>query len=137
MIHHETLKHSPFNATISALNAETSVLGTATSVRSFRRYRHRVSGNIGDCGVGIIPQLCNKVTNHGEIAILVLFPNLRTSIWLHFIFSIYLLVSGISIFPSLPQHIHMFKQVTMEFGLHTLNIVPTAHLFYFHFPFTC
>ena len=36
--------------------------------RSYRRYRHGVSGDIGDCGVGITPQMCNRVTNHGDMS---------------------------------------------------------------------
>ena len=32
------------------------------SARSLRRHRHGVSGDIGDCGVGIILQMCNRVT---------------------------------------------------------------------------
>ena len=82
------MKQSSFDATISALNAETSVLdaetssldaetsalgaatsalGAATSaiVRSYWRYRRGVSG---DCGVGITPQMCNRVTNHGDMS---------------------------------------------------------------------
>ena len=63
--HHETLKHSSFDATISALSAEMSALSVATStsaiVPSYRRYR---CGVFGDCGVGITPQMCNRVTNH-------------------------------------------------------------------------
>ena len=78
------MKHSSFDATISALNAEmsaldaetstlgveTSALGAETSViaRSYRRYRRGVSGDIGDCGVGITPQMCNRVTNHGDMS---------------------------------------------------------------------
>ena len=71
------MKQSSFNATISALDAETSSLdaetsslGAATSAiaRSYRRYRREVSGNIGDCGVGITPQMCNRVTNHGDMS---------------------------------------------------------------------
>ena len=56
-----------FDATISALDAETSSLGAATSAiaRSYRRYRRGVSG---DCGVGITPQMCNRVTNHGDMS---------------------------------------------------------------------
>ena len=52
-----------FDATISALDAETSALGASTSAiaRSYRRYRRGVSGDIGDCGVGITPQMCNRV----------------------------------------------------------------------------
>ena len=66
-----------FDATISALDAETlsldaetSSLSAATSpiARSYRRYRRRVSGDIGDCGVGITPQMCNRVTNHGDMS---------------------------------------------------------------------
>ena len=49
-------KHSPFDATTSALT------------RSFWRYRCGVSGDIADCGVGITPQMCNRVTNHGDMA---------------------------------------------------------------------
>ena len=56
--------------TISALDAETSALDEETSAiaRSYRRYRRGVSGNIGDCGVGITPQMCNRVTNHGDMS---------------------------------------------------------------------
>ena len=59
-----------FDATISALNAETSALGASASAiaRSYRQYRCKVSGNISDCGVGITPQICNRVTNHGEMS---------------------------------------------------------------------
>ena len=88
------MKHSSFDATISALDAETSALdvetsafGAATSAitrrsfdatistldaetsaiaRSYRRYWRGVSGDIGDCGVGVTPQMCNRVTNHGD-----------------------------------------------------------------------
>ena len=54
----------------TALGAETSALGAVTSAiaRSYRRYRRGVSGNIGDCGVGVTPQMCNRVTNHGDIS---------------------------------------------------------------------
>ena len=38
----------------------------AISARSYWRYRRGVSGNIGDCGVGVTPQMCNRVTNHGD-----------------------------------------------------------------------
>ena len=79
------MKHLTFVVTISALDAETSVLnvetsafGAATSAiaqRSFdvetsviaRSYRHRIFGNIGDCGVGVTQQMCNRVTNHRDI----------------------------------------------------------------------
>ena len=66
-----------FHATISALDAETSsldaetlALGAATLViaRSYQRYRRVVSGDIGDCGVGITPQMCNRVTNNGDMS---------------------------------------------------------------------
>ena len=65
------MKHSPFDATISALDAEISALGKATTALgvamsalalSFQLYRHGVSGDIG-CGVGITPQKRNRVTN--------------------------------------------------------------------------
>ena len=68
------MKQSSFNATISALDAETSsfdaetsVLGAATTAiaRSYRRYRRVVSG---DCGVGITPQMCNRVSNLGDMS---------------------------------------------------------------------
>ena len=79
MKHHETLQHSPFDATTSAVDAtisavdatsavdvETSALGAAISVlaRSFRQYP---SGVYSDCRVGITLQMCNRVTNHGDI----------------------------------------------------------------------
>ena len=66
-----------FDATISSLDAETSSLDAETSslgaatlaiARSYRRYRRGVNGNIGDCGVGITPQMCNRVTNHGDMS---------------------------------------------------------------------
>ena len=66
-----------FDATISAhdaetssLDEETSALGAATTAiaRGYRRYRRGVSGDIGDCGVGITPQMCNRVTNHGDMS---------------------------------------------------------------------
>ena len=93
------MKHSSFDATISALDAEMSVLdvetsafgldvetsslnaetvlGAETSVlcavtsaiaRSYRQYRRGVSGDIGDCRVGVTPQMCNRVTNHGDMS---------------------------------------------------------------------
>ena len=100
MKHHETLEHSLFNVTMSALDAdasaldversafgaamsaiarrsfdetiwaldaETSALG-AVIARSYWRYRRGVSGDIGDCGVGITPQMCNRVTNLGDMS---------------------------------------------------------------------
>ena len=86
-------KHSPFDATTSALDAETSALDVETSVfgaatsaivrRSFdttisvldaetstwqRRQSRGVTGDIGDCGVNITLQMCNRVTNHGDMS---------------------------------------------------------------------
>ena len=59
-----------FDATISTLDAETSALDAETSAiaRSYRRYRRGVSGDIGDCGVGVTPQMCNRVTNNGDMS---------------------------------------------------------------------
>ena len=71
------MKQTSFNATTSALDAETSsldaemsALGMAPSaiVRSYWRYWSEVSGDIGDCGVGITPQMCNRVTNHRDMS---------------------------------------------------------------------
>ena len=53
------MKHSSFDATISALDAETSAIA-----RSYWRYQR---GVFGDCGVGITSQMCNRVTNHGDM----------------------------------------------------------------------
>ena len=52
-----------FDAMISVLDAETSAIA-----RSYRRYCRGVSGDINDCGVGITPQMCNRVTNHGDVS---------------------------------------------------------------------
>ena len=81
MKHHETPKHLSFDAMTSALDAEMSALDAETSAldaetsalgaaisRSYRQYWRGVSGNIGDCGVGITPQMCNRVTNHGDMS---------------------------------------------------------------------
>ena len=61
---------SSLDAETSALGAETSELGAATSAiaRSYRRYQRGVYSNIGDCGVGTTPQMCNRVTNHGDMS---------------------------------------------------------------------
>ena len=61
---------SSLDAETSSLDAETSSLDTETSAiaRSYRRYRSGVYGNIGDCGVGITPQMSNRVTNHGDMS---------------------------------------------------------------------
>ena len=61
---------SALNAGTSELNAGMSAVGDraelpATSARSYRRHRRGVSG---DCGVGITPQMCNRVTNHGDVS---------------------------------------------------------------------
>ena len=60
-----------FDVTISALDVETSSLDAETSAiaRSYRQYRRGVYGDIGDCGVGITPLMCNRVTNHGDMSI--------------------------------------------------------------------
>ena len=57
------MKHSSLNATILALDAETSAIE-----QSYRRYRHGVSDDIGDCEVGITPQMYNRVTNHKDMS---------------------------------------------------------------------
>ena len=51
-----------FDAETSSLNAETPALGAATFAiaLSYWRYRHGVSG--------ITPQMCNRVTNHGDMS---------------------------------------------------------------------
>ena len=58
---------APLDAETSALGASTSALGASTSAIA-RSYRRGVSGDIGDCGVGITPQMCNRVTNHGDMS---------------------------------------------------------------------
>ena len=60
---------SMLDAETSVLDAETSALGAAATsaiVRSYRRYQHGVSGDIGNCSVGVTPQMCNRVTNNGD-----------------------------------------------------------------------
>ena len=44
------MKHSPFYAMILALDAATSALAVAILA-------------LGDCGVGITPQMCSRVTH--------------------------------------------------------------------------
>ena len=58
---------SSLDAETSSLDAETLALGVATSAiaRSYQRYWRGVTG---DCGVGITPQMCNRVTNHGDMS---------------------------------------------------------------------
>ena len=60
------IEQRSFDVTISALAAETSVLGVVTSgiARSCWRYRR---GVFGDIGVGVTPQMCNRVTNNGDM----------------------------------------------------------------------
>ena len=71
------MKHSLFDATISALDTEMSALDAEMSAlgaamlafaRSYRQYQRGVSSNISDCGVGITPQMCNRVTNRGDMS---------------------------------------------------------------------
>ena len=62
-----TITRRLFDATVSAFNAEMSALD-AEIARSYRQYWRGVSGNIGNCGVGIPPQMCNRVTNHGDMS---------------------------------------------------------------------
>ena len=61
---------SSLDVETSSLDAETSAFGAATSAiaQSYRRYRCGVYGDIGDCRVGITPQMCNRVTNHGDMS---------------------------------------------------------------------
>ena len=63
-------KTSPLDVEMSPLDAETSALGAVTSAiaRSYCRYRRGVSSNTGDCRVGVTPQMCNRVTNHGDMS---------------------------------------------------------------------
>ena len=71
------MKQSAFDARISALDAETSALGAATPAIAWRSFdaryrrsmqrRRRSRGVTGDCGVGVTPQMCNRVTNHGDM----------------------------------------------------------------------
>ena len=60
---------SVLDAEMSALGAEMSALGAETSAiaRSYRRYQRGFFGDIYDCGVGVTPQICNRVTNHGDV----------------------------------------------------------------------
>ena len=49
---HVASSEASFDATISALDAETS----------------RSCGVTGDCGVCITPEMCNRVTDHGDMS---------------------------------------------------------------------
>ena len=101
------MKHSSFDATISALDVETSTFRAATLAiarRSFdatisaldaetsaiaRSYHRYWRGVNGDCVVGITPQMCNRVTNHGDMstfskpALLALVCYLQAALLLH------------------------------------------------------
>ena len=70
------MKHSPLDVMISVFDAETSALGAA------HRRSRQFSGNIGDCSVGITPQMCNRVTNHGDMGTFFKPARLRLSIQL-------------------------------------------------------
>ena len=50
-----------------ALGAATSALGAATSALTWSFQRHW-RGVSGDCGVGITPQMCNRVTYHADMS---------------------------------------------------------------------
>ena len=68
------MKHSSFDATISALGAETSALNVqmsafgAATLAILPSYRWYWCGVSGDCGVGITSRMCNRVTNHGDMS---------------------------------------------------------------------
>ena len=82
------MKHSSFDAAISALDADMSALDVEHLLLGQRHRRSRgghsmrrrgrsmqrrrrsrgVTGNIGDGGVGITPQMCNRVTNHRDMS---------------------------------------------------------------------
>ena len=62
MKHHETLKHLSSDAMISALDAEISAIAC-----SYWQYWRGVFGDIGDCSLGVTSQMCNRVTNHGDM----------------------------------------------------------------------
>ena len=58
---------SALDAETSSLDAETSALGAATFAIAWSHWQYR-RGVSGDCGVGITPQMCNRVTNHGDMS---------------------------------------------------------------------
>ena len=60
---------SALGTATSALSTATTALGAETSVlaQSSRQYGRRVSSNISDCKIGITLQMCNTVTNHGDM----------------------------------------------------------------------
>ena len=51
----------------SALDAETLALDTEMSVLVMAT--SAIARSSGDCGFGITPQMCNRVTNHGDMSI--------------------------------------------------------------------
>ena len=66
MKHHETLaiRCDDIGARFGDIGTRHGNIGacaefTAKSAWSFQRY--------GDCGVGITPQMCNRVSNHGDM----------------------------------------------------------------------
>ena len=71
--HHETLKTLWNIMTLKTLWNITKHSDTRHSMRRYRRSmrRHRcsrgVSGDVGNCGVCITPQTCDRVTNHGDM----------------------------------------------------------------------
>ena len=58
--HHETLKHHLMRRHWRWERRH------RYSAWRYRRSR-RVSGEIGNCGVGVTPQMCNRVINHGDM----------------------------------------------------------------------
>ena len=65
--HHETpLKHCE-----TSWNTRHSIRRHRRSVRRHQRSARQlrgVFGDIGDCGVRVTPQMCNRVTNHGDMS---------------------------------------------------------------------
>ena len=60
------MKQSSFDATISALRRRHRLMWRRRRSARQRQRSRGVTGDIGDCGVGITPQMCNRVTNHGD-----------------------------------------------------------------------
>ena len=57
-----TLKHSPYAIRCYDIGAQCG------DISARRSQRHRRSlGVSGDCGVGVTSQMCNRVTNHGDM----------------------------------------------------------------------
>ena len=64
------MKHLPFDATISTLDAETTGArrgNIGTQLSNIDTWYGNIGAREGDCGVGITPQMCNRVTNHGDM----------------------------------------------------------------------